>query len=132
MKMSNRGLTLIELMVVVFIVAILAAIAIPVYTSNIQRGRRADAETALQQVRAAQEMWRAEKGSYSASVAELQNTMGAPTTQVGDYTWAFTATTATTFTARATPNTARQGPDGWLELNQDGVMNSQFPGRWDK
>jgi type IV pilus assembly protein PilE len=121
MEMSNRGLTLIELMVVVFIVAILAAIAIPVYTSNIQRARRADAKTALQQVRGAQEMWRAEKGFYSASVAELQTTMGAPQANINQYyTWSFIATGATTWTAQATA-LGSQAVDGNLTINQDGV-----------
>lgn len=118
--MSNRGLTLIELMVVVFIIAILAAIAVPVYTNYLQRARRADAKTALQQVRGAQEMWRGEKGSYSASVAELQNTMGAPQTNISQYyTWSFTATGAATWTAQATA-LGSQVPDGNLTINQDG------------
>ncbi len=44
-------MTLIEVLVVVGIVGILAAIAVPIYTNYIQRARRADAKTALQQVR---------------------------------------------------------------------------------
>jgi type IV pilus assembly protein PilE len=129
---EESGLTLIELLIVVVIVGILAAVAIPVYTNYLQRARRADAKTALEQVRAAQEMWRAEKGSYSLAQAELQTTMGAPATHVGDYTWAFTVTTAATFTARATPDTTRQAGDGWLEINQDDVRTSEFPDRWAK
>ena len=68
---GNRGLTLIELLVVVVIVAILAAIAIPAYTSYLTRARRADAKTALEQLRASQEMFRAERGSYSTNLLNL-------------------------------------------------------------
>jgi type IV pilus assembly protein PilE len=122
---SIKGITLIELLVVILIVGILAAIAIPVYTNYMQRARRADAKTALEQVRAAQEMWRAEHGGYStdATLAEIQTTMGAPATTVGYYTWDFTGTlNANTFTATATPVAGGpQVPDGALTINHAGV-----------
>lgn len=120
---SDKGITLIELLAVIAIVGVLAGIAIPIYTGYMQRARRADAKTALEQLRAAQEMWRAEKGQYSISLAALQNTMAAPANTVGDYTIALNSATATTFLGTATPNTARQIPDGTLTINHNGVKN---------
>jgi type IV pilus assembly protein PilE len=120
---SKTGITLIELLVVVVIVGILAAIAIPMYTGYMQRARRVDAKTALEQVRASQEMRRAERGGYATGVGaivELRNTWGGPVTPSGDYTITIVATTAT-FTGTATPNTGRQTPDGALTINQDGL-----------
>ncbi len=110
-RMKSRvGLTLIELLIVMVIVGILAAIAVPMYTGYMQRARRADAKAALEHIRAAQEMWRAEKGSYAiddgngTAVAKLQTTMGAPATTISKYyTWNFTVKDATLFTVRATP-----------------------------
>jgi type IV pilus assembly protein PilE len=119
MRSSNKGLTLIELLVVVLIVGILAGIAIPWYTGYLQRARRADAKTALEQLRAAQEMFRAEKGVYSINIVELRTTYGVPATS-GDYAINLNSSTVTTYTGEAQPNTARQLSDGSLFIDQDG------------
>jgi type IV pilus assembly protein PilE len=129
---NQKGVTLIELLVVIMIVGILAAIAIPMYTNHMVRARRADAKTVLEQVRAAQEMWRSEHGSYAVddgdgdAVDKLVNTMGVPATTINIYyTWDFSvAPTATTFTAQATPQ-GTQASDGWLQINQEGVKTDQ-------
>jgi len=121
MILKNNGITLIELLIVIIIVGILAAVAVPGYTSYMIRARRADAKTALEQVRATQEMWRAEKGGYStdATLAELQNTMGAPATSISNYyNWNFTILNANSFTATATPIAgSAQTADGPLSIN---------------
>lgn len=47
MKLSQYGMTLIELMVALVIVAILSAIAYPSYTASIQKSHRSDAKVSL-------------------------------------------------------------------------------------
>ena len=118
---SNKGITLLELLIVVVIVGVLAAIAVPAYTNYMARARRADAKTGLEQLRAAQEMRRAERGGYSTNLAELQTTWGVTANPVGDYNLSFAVATATSFTAQATPFTARQTSDGDLFINQNGT-----------
>ena len=122
---SNKGITLIELIIVISVIAILAAIAIPIYTSYMQRGRRADAKTALQQLAAAQEMRRAEQGGYStdATLNELVTTWGVQSNPVGDYNLILGAgytLTTNSFTAQAVPFTTRQMSDGSLFINNLG------------
>lgn len=68
---QERGFTLIEVMVVVLIIAILAAIAIPNYTEYVQRGRRAEAKTALHQIAQWQERRRTETNMYVTATAGL-------------------------------------------------------------
>ena len=131
---SNRGITLIELLVVIMIVGILAAIAIPAYTGYLQRARRADAKTALEQLRASQEMRRAERGSYSTDLTELRTTWGVQSNPAGYYNigWAGGfVLNANSFTARATP-LGSQATDGWLNINQNGTKTSEFPDKWAK
>jgi type IV pilus assembly protein PilE len=130
MKAHSRGITLIELLVVIVIVGVLAAIAIPMYTNYMQRARRADAKTALEQFRAAQEMFRAERGSFSTDISQLRNTWGVPTVS-GDYAIDFLgAAFPNTYTAEAAPNVARQLSDGSLFINQDGRKWDQDGAVW--
>jgi len=130
---SNKGITLIELLLVVIIIAILAAIAIPMYTNYMQRARRADAKTALEQLRAAQEMRRAEQGGYSIDLTELQTTWGVQTNPVGDYNLQWAGgfpLNVNSFTAQAAPFTTRQLSDGSLFIDNNG--NKTPADKWAK
>jgi type IV pilus assembly protein PilE len=67
----QRGFTLLELMIVVVVVAILAAIAFPQYRDYVVRSNRATAKNFLTQVADRQEQFYVANKRYSNSLAEL-------------------------------------------------------------
>lgn len=73
-KDSVRGFTLVELMIVVAIVSILAAIAYPAYTSQLARGRRADARVQLATAQQWVEKFYSENYNYATDTAGTAST----------------------------------------------------------
>ena len=61
---QQQGFSLIELMIVVAIVGILAAVAVPSYQKSIQKGHRADAMALLLELTLEMEQFRAANNSY--------------------------------------------------------------------
>ena len=65
-----QGLTLLELMIVLVIVALLATLAWPGFAEHFQRVRRQDAISSLLRIQLQQEQWRAQDRDY-ATLGEL-------------------------------------------------------------
>lgn len=101
MKSRTGGFTLIELMIVVAVVAILAAIAVPSYMESIRKSRRSDATTSLAKIQLAQETYRLNHTSYG-TLANLGLADPLPSTE-GYYRIALSTISATGYTATATP-----------------------------
>ncbi|MBF0517348.1 MAG: prepilin-type N-terminal cleavage/methylation domain-containing protein [Nitrospirae bacterium] len=65
---SNKGFTLIEMMVVVAIVAILAAISIPLYQKYMDNAKSSEAVTTMGQIAGALNSYYTQKGGFPSSV----------------------------------------------------------------
>ena len=102
----QRGVTLIELIVVMMIVGILAAIAIPSYRAYVIRSQRADAKDALLALATQQEKFYLQCNSYATGIAAANNCgggnlQGAAASKNGWYNLAIVAANATSYTVTA-------------------------------
>ncbi|QIB67543.1 type IV pilin protein [Kineobactrum salinum] len=68
---SQRGFSLMELMITVVIVGILLAVALPGYQNSMQKGRRSDAMSALQDAANRQMQYMLDHSRYTDDMEEL-------------------------------------------------------------
>jgi len=115
-RTRESGFTLLELMIVVAIIGILAAVAIPQYQVYVAKTKQAEADEILSAVYTNEILYQSENGTYANSEALLGMTMDGKRYYS---VVAFTGVTATTYTATITANLDSDATlDTWV-MHQD-------------
>lgn len=118
-SVSQKGFSLIELMIAVAILGVITSIAYPSYMKQVQKSKRTPAKVELMRVAQLQESYYVQNLSYAVAfktsdgVGDLDFADTAPTTEGGDYTVSIAAlptdcdgtstTPCTSYTIDATP-----------------------------
>jgi type IV pilus assembly protein PilA len=118
MLKNKKGFTLIELMIVVAIIGILAAIAIPNFMNYQCKAKQAEAKSSLGSIRVAQEAYFAEFDKYSTDLTGIGFEVK------GDPEYTYTSTGGATFTATATSGTIKSGKTDTWTIDQDGNLSN--------
>ena len=118
---NSKGFTLIELMIVVAIIGILAAIAIPNFLKYQCKAKQSEAKANLGSIRVAQEAYYAEYDKYIDGVTGY----GFAVKGTQRYTYNVTGATTAGFTATATATPANMANDAWtLTVVEDGTNST--------
>jgi len=116
---KNKGFTLIEVMIVVAIIGILAAIAYPSYDEYVKRGNRAEGQAFLNEVAARQERYFSQNNAYVTSVDDISKLgLSKSSSETGKYTLSIGTDNGYTLTANQQFNDTKCGN---LTLNAQGV-----------
>jgi len=122
-----RGITLIELMIVVVIIGFMAVIAYPNYREFAARAKRNEAKAALLQIATNQERFYLQNNTYTCDMTRLGFSAAAGfVTESRSYTVDVTACDANNFTAQAVYNNAdaEAGKCGTFQINGRNVKTS--------
>lgn len=121
-RRNSQGFTLIEMMIVVAVVGILAAIAYPSYIESVRKTRRADAKSVLAELAQFMERTYTESNTFKPGGANptlpyLESPIDGSAKY---YDLSIVASTSTSFTLQATPKGAQAG-NGILTLTNTGA-----------
>jgi len=121
---KHQGFTLIEMMIVVAVIGVLAAIAYPSYQRYVIKSKRTDMMSEMQNIASEIESRKLAQGSYSAISAGVKTDFATAYPSQGTQLYDVTITDplVAKWTIIASPKTGTQmASDGNLSLNYQGV-----------
>jgi len=122
-KLAAKGFTLVELMVVIVIVGILAAVAIPKFTVASHKAKCSEFPTVLSTMYQSEHTYQAENGSF-ATLAQLTADLTIPASNY--FSYSIQNQTATVFSAQAalTRDVGSATSGETAGIGQDGVKTA--------
>lgn len=128
MRRGQKGFTLIELMIVVVIIGILAALAIPRFMKATTKSKQSEAKQILKQIYVMQRAYRQEYNAYCCNGASMVAggqiaTLGVEAMTGARYTYTITAA-ANTFTGQAAGNLDDDATVDTWTINENGVLTN--------
>ena len=133
---KQRGFTLIEILIVIAILGVLAGLAAPIYTVQVEKSRKVEALDHLSQIRAAEVRYYSDKASFTTDWTKLDYTpknTSSPATIVAatdaagqkHHFYYTIAAVSSTFTVTATRNATVDSGDtaNTVTLTQDGTVS---------
>ncbi len=114
----QKGFTLIELMIVVVIIGILAALAIPRFMQATVKAKESEAKTVLKQIYTLERVYRQENGAYTNVVADIGFLQ--PTNS--KYIYAVGGAGPNVFAATATPDGTDADLTRTFTIDQNGTI----------
>jgi len=101
--LKSKGFTLVELMVVIVIVGILAAVAIPKFLDASNKAKASEFPTTLSAIYTGQGAYQAQTGTYASSFQNMNDSAGVLVTSTSKwFGYDLGTPTSSTFTATAT------------------------------
>lgn len=128
MQRKHSGFTLIELMIVVAIAAILAAVAIPSYRQYVMKSHRSVAKSTLLEMASRQERYYTVNNAYASNATELgytANTVAVPDANSPDYQVSVVNGNGNAYSLQAVPTGAQANDScGTYTLNNLGQQGN--------